>query len=83
MTKEGFSQELHRRILIKILIDVFKKFHGRIGFKGGTCAYLFYELPRISLDLDFDVLVDFTQEDIDESKVILEKHGKIKDFRQK
>lgn len=83
MTKEGFNQELHKQILIKILIDIFKEFDGKLGFKGGTCAYLFYDLPRISLDLDFDILKSFTKEDIDNLKIILEKHGRIKDFREK
>ena len=27
-----------------------------LGFKGGTCVYLFYNLPRFSVDLDFDLL---------------------------
>lgn len=27
-----------------------------LGFKGGTAAYFFYNLPRISVDLDFDLL---------------------------
>lgn len=28
-----------------------------LGFKGGTCSYLFYGLPRFSVDLDFDLLI--------------------------
>lgn len=83
MTRKGFDPEFHKQVLVKILVDVFKKFNGKLGFKGGTCAYLFYELPRISLDLDFDILGDFTKENIDELKVILEKYGEIKDSREK
>ncbi|HBE44330.1 MAG TPA: hypothetical protein DDW17_02460 [Deltaproteobacteria bacterium] len=83
MTKKGFNQELHKQILIKILVDIFKRFDGKLGFKGGTCAYLFYDLPRISLDLDFDILKTLTGEDIDNLKTTLERHGKIKDFMEK
>jgi len=83
MTKKGFNQELHKQILIKILIDIFKGFDEKLGFKGGTCAYLFYDLPRISLDLDFDILSPFAKEDIDIMRTMLTKHGIIKDFREK
>ena len=39
-----------------------------LGFKGGTCAYFFYNLPRFSVDLDFDLLelvVDFLLVEVD------------------
>lgn len=83
MTKKGFNQDYHKQILIKILVDIFKEFGGRLGFKGGTCAYLFYELPRISLDLDFDLLSPFEKKDIDALRAILAKKGMIRDFRDK
>jgi len=83
MTKKGFNQEYHKQILIKILVDIFKEFGGRLGFKGGTCAYLFYELPRISLDLDFDLLSPFEKKDMDALKAIFTKKGIIKDFKDK
>lgn len=83
MTKKGFNQELHKQILIKILVDIFKEFGGRLGFKGGTCAYLFYELPRISLDLDFDLLSPFEKKDIDALRAIVAKKGMIRDFKDK
>jgi predicted nucleotidyltransferase component of viral defense system len=83
MTKKGFNQEYHKQILIKILVDIFKEFGGRLGFKGGTCAYLFYELPRISLDLDFDLLSPFEKKDMDALKAIFTKKGMIKDFKNK
>ncbi|GAH35466.1 unnamed protein product, partial [marine sediment metagenome] len=69
--KKGFSQELHKQILIKILVSIFKEFGGKLGFKGGTCAYLFYELPRISFDLDLDLLSPFEKKDVDILKAIL------------
>lgn len=83
MTKKGFNQELHKQILIKILVDIFKEFGGRLCFKGGTCAYLFYELPRISLDLDFDLLSPFEKKDIDALRAILVKKGMIRDCKDK
>jgi len=83
MTKKGFSQELHKQTLIRILVDIFKEFGGKVGFKGGTCAYLFYELPRISLDLDFDLLSPFEKKDVDALKAILAKKGIIRDFKDK
>ena len=42
------------RILKDIYTDV--SIAPLLGFKGGTCAYLFYGLPRFSVDLDFDLL---------------------------
>jgi len=83
MTKKGFNLELHKQLLIKMLVDIFKKFGGRLGFKGGTCAYLFYDLPRISLDLDFDLLSPFEKKDVDSLRAILAKKGMIRDFRDK
>ena len=53
-----------------------------LGFKGGSCTYFFYDLPRFSVDLDFDLLtVNEENKKIIFEKVvkILEKYGKIKD----
>ena len=58
-----------------------------LGFKGGTCAYLFYNLTRFSVDLDFDLLKleDETIQELafDTVKTILERYGEIKDSRIK
>jgi len=78
-----FDLNLHKRILITLLVEIFKKLNGKIAFKGGTCAYLFYNLNRASFDLDFDILEKLTGEDIDNLKEVLFKNGKIKDFYQK
>lgn len=83
MTKKGFNRDYHQQMLIKILIDIFKEFDGKIGFKGGTCSSLFYDLPRISLDLDFDLLSSYTKDDTEILRAILAKKGKIRDFREK
>jgi len=53
-----------------------------MGFKGGTCAYFFYGLPRFSVDLDFDLFTtdEETQKMIFEKmKLILAKYGEMKD----
>jgi predicted nucleotidyltransferase component of viral defense system len=83
MTKKGFNQELHKQILIKILVGIFKEFGGKLGLKGGTCAYLFYELPRISFDLDLDLLSPFEKKDVDILKAVLAKKAIIRDFKDK
>jgi predicted nucleotidyltransferase component of viral defense system len=83
MTKRGFSREAHRQILIKLLIDIFKALDGKIGFKGGTCAFLFYDLPRISLDLDFDLLTPLEKGDVEVIRALLAERGTILDSREK
>lgn len=46
----------HKINLTNILIDLYKDnlLSFCLGFKGGTCAMLFYNLPRFSVDLEFD-----------------------------
>ena len=48
----------HRAVLINILKDIYSDplLRTLLGFKGGTAAMLFYNLPRISVDLDFNLL---------------------------
>ena len=55
MTRDAL---FHKNILVGILKDVFRdaSLAPFLGFKGGTAAMLFYELPRFSVDLDFDLL---------------------------
>lgn len=54
------NQKRHRLQMINILMKLYKdtEVASVLGFKGGTAAYLFYDLPRFSVDLDFDLLVD-------------------------
>jgi predicted nucleotidyltransferase component of viral defense system len=53
----------HKTNLTNILIDIYKvSILGPVlGFKGGTAAMLFYELPRFSVDLDFDLIADYKE----------------------
>lgn len=76
----------HKNILIKILKDIYtdSTIGPLLGFKGGTAAYMFYELSRFSVDLDFDLL-DETKEDyvFERIEEIIAAYGKIKNKRKK
>ncbi len=76
----------HKNILIRILKDIYtdSTIGPILGFKGGTAAYLFYDLNRFSVDLDFDLL-DFKKEDYVFERVqkILEGHGAVKEAQKK
>jgi len=65
---------LHKTNLTNILIDIYKNssLGPALGFKGGTAALLFYNLPRFSVDLDFDLTADF-KKDSSELKAFIEK----------
>ena len=79
------NKEKHQLIMGRILRDIYSdtKIASLFGFKGGTCAYFFYNLPRFSVDLDFDLLKpedEPTQKLVFETvKGILEKYGEIED----
>lgn len=63
----------HKNILLQILKDIYSdtSIAPHLGFKGGTAAMMFYNLPRNSVDLDLDLL-DETKE-----KEVFEKINKI------
>lgn len=52
------NKDLHRAVLVNTLSVIYSDSQIRtlLGFKGGTAAVLFYNLPRFSVDLDFDLL---------------------------
>ncbi len=76
----------HKFLLIQILKDIYSdiELSNSLGFKGGTALMFFYDLPRLSVDLDFDLL-DKEQEDRVYQKVrkILLKYGSIYDEAKK
>lgn len=76
----------HKNILIKILKDIYNdtSIGPILGFKGGTAAYIFYSLPRFSVDLDFD-LIEEEKEDYVFKKIedIAIKYGEIKNKKIK
>lgn len=61
--------QLHKTTLIRILKEIYTNplLRTTLGFKGGTAALLFYDLPRFSVDLDFDLL------NLDKKEVVFEK----------
>lgn len=76
----------HKTALMRILRDIYSQpgLGPVLGFKGGTAASLFYNLPRLSVDLDFDLL-DSDKQAIVFAKItgLLGKYGKIIDARNK
>src|SRR3989338_2797631 len=78
--------EKHKGILVRILKDMYtdNTLGPVLGFKGGTAAYLFYDLSRFSVDLDFDLL-DLKKEDyiFDRIRIILETYSTVKEARKK
>ena len=48
----------HKFFLVSILKDIYSDIElaNSLGFKGGTAQMLFYDLPRFSVDLDFNLL---------------------------
>ncbi len=78
------NKEKHQLIMGQVLKDISTdvSISPLLGFKGGTCAHFFYNLPRFSVDLDFDLL-EVTEEDqkmvLEKIVAILSKYGVIKD----
>lgn len=82
------NKDKHRLIMTQILKDIYADvtISSLLGFKGGTAAYLFYELPRFSVDLDFDLLENSEQNRdlvFDRIHALLSKYGSIKDEQKK
>jgi predicted nucleotidyltransferase component of viral defense system len=72
---------IHKNLLITILKDFFthQKIAPYLGFKGGTAVLLFYNLPRFSVDLDFDLLNQADETMIfEEVRSILTHYGQVK-----
>jgi predicted nucleotidyltransferase component of viral defense system len=48
----------HKFFLFQILKDIYedRELAVVLGFKGGTALMFFYDLPRFSVDLDFNLL---------------------------
>lgn len=80
------NKDLHQSNFIKVLKAIYADPQTRtaLGFKGGTAAMLFYDLPRFSVDLDFDLL-DIRKKDevFEKLKEILLKSGNLSDAVEK
>lgn len=76
----------HRTILNEIIKDIYSDtlLGPILGFKGGTAMYILYNLPRFSVDLDFDLL-DFSKKEDVFVRIgkILERYGNIKEKADK
>lgn len=80
------DQTKHKVILIEILKSIYGDPDLRtiLGFKGGTAAMLFYDLPRLSVDLDFDLLnADKKELVFERMKTILGRHGVLREAKEK
>lgn len=77
---------IHKNILFQILKDIYTDttIAPFLGFKGGTAAYMFYELDRFSVDLDFDLLDQTKTDHIFERVVaIARQYGTIRESTKK
>ncbi len=76
----------HKFFLVQILKDIYSDIElgNWLGFKGGTALLFFYDLPRFSVDLDFN-LINPEKIDVAYKKVrtILLKYGTIADEASK
>lgn len=72
----------HKFYMVQILKEIYSDstLNSILGFKGGTALMFFYDLPRFSVDLDFNLLDRQKQEICYEKlrKIVL-KYGKIED----
>ena len=70
----------HKNILLQILKDIYSdtSIAPYLGFKGGTATMMFYNLPRHSVDLDFDLLDETKEKEVFEKiNKIIGTYGKI------
>jgi len=70
----------HKNILLQILKDIYSdtSIAPYLGFKGGTAAMMFYDLPRNSVDLDLDLLDETKENEVFEKiNKIISNYGKI------
>ena len=76
----------HRSIMLEVLKGIYKdNLLGPIlGFKGGTLLYILHNLPRFSVDLDFDLLDEKKENQVlPKLEKILNNIGIIKDLTNK
>lgn len=76
----------HRFYLFQILKAVYTdpELAVNLGFKGGTALMFFYDLPRFSVDLDFNLLKPTMEEKVyHKIKQVVLKYGSIHDEAKK
>jgi predicted nucleotidyltransferase component of viral defense system len=76
----------HKFLLTQILKDIYADLEigNYLGFKGGTALMFFYDLPRFSVDLDFNLL-DESKSDLVYNKIrsLLTQYGTLHDEAKK
>ncbi len=81
-----FDINRHKFYMVQILKEIYADIElaNCLGFKGGTALMFFYDLPRFSVDLDFNLLCA-DKENLVYTKVrnIILKHGNIYDEAKK
>lgn len=81
-----FEINRHKYFLVRILKDVYSdvELSSLLGLKGGTALMLFYNLPRFSVDIDFNLLSpEKTDVAYNKLRQILLNYGIIKDEAHK
>lgn len=81
-----FDINKHKFFLVKILKDIYADIElaNSLGFKGGTALMFFYDLPRFSVDLDFNLVNPEKERKVyDKVRKILLEYGNIDDEAQK
>ncbi len=76
----------HKFFLLQVLKEIYSdpELASSLAFKGGTALMLFHDLPRFSVDLDFNLTAN-SDEEVASAKLraILVKHGTIRDEARK
>jgi predicted nucleotidyltransferase component of viral defense system len=81
-----FDINRHRFFLVRILKDIYSDLElaNYMGFKGGSALMFFYDLPRFSVDLDFDLINPEKEDSVYEKvRTIILKYGSIFDEAKK
>lgn len=78
--------DLHRTVFVGVLKAIYADAILRtlLGFKGGTAAMFCYDLPRFSVDLDFNLL-DPEKKDVvlERLKILLGQFGELREATEK
>ena len=76
----------HKFFLLQLLKEIYSdpELASSLAFKGGTALMLFHDLPRFSVDLDFNLTAN-SDEEVASAKLraILVEHGTIRDEARK
>ena len=77
-----FDINTHKFFLLQILKAIYADpaLASSLGFKGGTALMMFHNLPRLSVDLDFNLIeTDDIESIYQKTRGILKEHGEIRD----